>query len=185
MSDETQRPVEMKTAIKASSVGSPMVALADENVNRMLLGRVIGYAFTVSTAQIEDRLSGEMKTLKSLKGSFEAIPYDVNKPIVRSAKLQLPEHILAGVIDYMEGSGETGEVISVGFELGVERAKNAAGYSWFARPLIDLGTADPLLKLRGELAGPAGAPALPAGEAAKVDQAPREAETEHARVKRK
>ena len=56
--------------------------------------------------------------------------------------------------------------VEIAWELGVERAKNAVGYSWYGRPLIAASKSDPVDALLLRLALPVSGLALAA--AAKV-----------------
>lgn len=141
------RTVEAKTIVKQGSLGHPMSVLHDETINKAIMGRVIGIATGVSSSTVEDRETGEEKKLKSLVGSFRAIPADASKPIVTSAKCGLPIHVMQPVIDILEANKGTGLIVEVVFDMGVERAKNAAGYSWYGVPLMTPTDDDPVMRL--------------------------------------
>lgn len=173
----TARPIEKGTYIRAKDCGHPGKWLSDDAFNRGIVGRVIGFATSVNTNSVEDRETGEIKMLKSLSGSFEIIPVDVERSIKRSGKLQLPEHMIADIVAYLEKEDAKGKRVNAGeiaviqMDIGLERAKNATGYSWFARMIAPVEAGDPLLALRSgvaptatALAAPAGEPVAPAGE---------------------
>src|ERR1700679_2665148 len=132
------RPVEKGTYIRAKDCGHPGKWLSEGTFNRDIVGRVIGFATTVNTNSVEDRQTGEIKMLKSLSGSFEIIPTDETRPIKRSGKLQLPDHMIADIVAYLEKEDDKGKRVNAGeiaviqMDIGLERAGNAVGYSWFA-----------------------------------------------------
>lgn len=167
------RAIEAKTIVKQSSLGHPMVHLADENINKVIAGRIIGIATGISVSSVEDRETGEIKQLKSLTGNFKAIPRDEKKAITVSAKLGLPLHIIGAAIAALEAGKDTGNVsVSIALDLGVERAGNATGYSWYGISLIPEGEGNPLAMLEksiasGSLPAPAQAAAIegPSAEA--------------------
>ena len=143
----SDRRIEAKTIVKQSSLGHPMAALgADENLNKVILGVIVGIATAVSINEVVDAETGEVKKLASLRGSFRAIPRDEKRPIVTSARLGLPAHILQPIVDLLSSDSSVASV-ELAWELGVERSKNAAGYSWFGSPLLRHG-ADPLEELQ-------------------------------------
>lgn len=152
-------PMEAKTIVKCASLGQPMAALADDSVNKVVVGRIIGYAVGVSHSTVEDRMTGEVKDIRSLVGSFKAIPTDLKRACTSAAKLGLPEHMTAPILNYFEPPGTerskggvTGEMVQVAFDIGVERAKNPAGYSWYAIPLLAPGERDPITEMEKALA---------------------------------
>ena len=149
---ETMRPVEAKTIVKQSSLGHPMMLLgADENLNKALMGRIIGFATGISQSTVTDPEDGLEKRLKSLVGSFKAIPIDPRRPCVTSAKLGLPMHIMQPVIDLLEAEKGTGLIVEIAWDVGVERSKNPAGYSWYGVPLVQPAADDPLELLEKRL----------------------------------
>lgn len=143
---------EAKTIVKQGSLGHPMKFL-DEKNTKVIMGRIFGFATGVSKSTVEDRETGEEKTLKSLMGSFTAVPVDMSRPRVTSAKLGLPVHIMQGAIDILEANKGEGLIVEIGFDIGAEAAKNAAGYSWFGIPLTELAADDPLAALEAKLSG--------------------------------
>lgn len=132
-----KRPTEVKTIVKQSSVGHPAIMVSNPEKNKMVLGKIIGVALGTSTSTIEDQETGEEKKLVNLTGSFRAIPNDESLPITTSGKLGLPSHISGPIVVAVRAVEAERGSIEIALELGVERAKNAAGYSWFARPLFE------------------------------------------------
>ena len=149
------RITESKTIVKASNLGHPMKHLSDETVNKMIVGRIIGYATAVSTNNVEDKETGIKKPVKSLMGSFKSLPLDEAMNCVTSSRLGLPTHIMQPIIDVLEHPDNkgTGLIVEIAFDIGVERAKNAAGYSWYSVNLNSEANAasDPLMMLEKRL----------------------------------
>lgn len=179
----TKRITETKTIVKCSSLGQPMAALAD-HINKAVLGRIIGYGIRTGHEYLEDSQTGEVKDVRHLVGSFMAIPRDEKRPRVQSSKLGLPEHIGSVGYDFFETSGEklreytkknVGQMLYVAFDIGVERAKNPAGYSWFGIPLIEPGADDPLALLEQRLATGEPVAALASPTDAEIDKADEQA----------
>lgn len=149
-SASVKRVTEAKTIVKQGVLGHPMKYL-DENNTRQMMGRVLGYATGVSSSTVDDQETGEQKTLRSLTGSFKAIPTDVSRPIVTSAKLGLPVHIMQPFVEAMIEGKKDGIILQIAFDIGCEVAKNAAGYSWFGVSLTDADD-DPLSRLEADIA---------------------------------
>ena len=162
-------PTETKNIVKQSSVGNPAAALASDTVNKALLGRVLGYASGVSYSSVQDPLSGEVREVRALTGSFKAIPVDMTRPCVQSAKLGLPVHMIGPICDWLEHPENKGSLVEIAFDIGVERAKNPSGYSWYGIAMTD--QTDPLAELEAKVAArsttmalPPAAPAAPAAK---------------------
>jgi len=182
VNNATARPVEVVTLLKQSSLGHPLAELAaNENINKVFKGLVIGYAVQIYNSKVEDRETGEIKQLRSLGGSFRAVPEKADLPIRTSNKLGLPAHIMQPVVDLLEEQKGTGLIVQVAWKLYVERSKNAAGYSWVAEPLMELGVDDPLAKLQAEIESGGKLKSLPApvSNVAQINPTPAPAEHDH------
>ena len=163
MTDESRPPDEVRPIVKQSHVGNPAVILADDKINKILLGQVMGYAHSVSFSNVPDPLTGEIREVRSLLGTFEATPIDPTKARTTSSKLGLPVHMIGPICDYLEENEEKRPIAQIAFDIGVERAKNPAGYSWYGINLLP-DAIDPLVELRAKisatrqlrLAGPSG-----------------------------
>ena len=144
------RMSEAKTIAKQSAFGHPMSHL-NETTPKKIVGRVIGVAARVHSSSVEDRETGEIKVIKSLGGSFKMIPLDETKNITTSAKLGLPAHIIQPIIDALESDNTA--IVEIALDVGVEAAKNPAGYSWYGVPLMDASASDPLAALEARISG--------------------------------
>lgn len=142
MNDTTKpapRPAtEIVGKLSVLSLGVPQAALADENVNKVTMGTIIGKATGIVRRQKKNEMTGLTENLRGLRGSFLARPADTKRPEKRSSVLYLPEGLGGGMIDAFDDADRNGEIISanIALECFVERAKNPAGYSWGGRSLL-------------------------------------------------
>jgi len=164
-----ERGTTVLSKIVLKSLGSPAAALSDENINQAKLGVIMGRATGIKTSKAAD----QMTIFKGLAGSFEAIPADEKRDITRSGVCFLGnafdgDMIAAFEAEDAEGNSTAPDAINFAFEIWVQRAKNAAGYSWALKPLIKEAVAesDPLAEIRKQIAGAVtSAPAAPQLEA--------------------
>lgn len=138
--------------ISLLSLGVPAAALADENVNKATMGVIVGRATGLVRRTKKNEVTGVEEKLRGLRGTFRAMPADPKRAEKRSSVLYLPDGLGAGMLDRFEEAEKQGEVISIdlAIEAFVERAKNAAGYSWGGRSLLPEGegvTQDPAVEV--------------------------------------
>jgi len=149
-----ERGTTVLSKIVLKSLGAPAAVLADENVNQAKLGTIFGKATSIKISKAPD----QMTIFKGLSGTFEAIPADEKRDIVRSGVLFLGEAFDGDMIAALEAEDEEGnstapDAINFAFEIWVQRAKNAAGYSWALKPLMKQAESDPLAEIRKLVSG--------------------------------
>lgn len=151
--ENTTRPArEIVGKLSLLSLGVPQAALADENVNKVTMGKIVGRASGLVRRTKKDEVSGTIEKLRGLRGSFLSLPDDPKRAEKQSSVLYLPDGLGAGMLDRFEEAEANGEVITidVALEAFVERAKNPAGYSWGGRSLLPEGsqvTEDPAMEV--------------------------------------
>lgn len=162
MSDTAaKREISIKSKIVPKDIGNPKGATVLENIGmRHKLGTFFGIA---SRIVIRTLPTGE--TFEGLGGTFEAVPADGTKAILRSGITYLPAGIYETIAEQVQteetdAKGESKVVLNevrFAFDVYTVKATNAAGYEWSFVPLVQVSQSDPLAALRAEVA-----PALPA-----------------------
>ena len=152
----------IKSKIVMKDLGDPrLIATLPENQNKLVLGSIIGSATDIIT-----RTSDQGEVLTGLRGSFEAMPMDEKKDVVRADTLWLQSSATKMITDVLmdaEGNIASGGV-KFGFEVAVVKATNPLGYTWSLQPMIKPAADDPLNTLRAQLLSGSVVPAAPALE---------------------
>lgn len=151
-------PKETIGKISLLVLGAPQGALADDNINKATMGKIVGIV-TGAMVRTVKKLDGTVETFEGLKGNFMAIPEDVRRPYSQSSILYLPEGIGGALLERFKEADKNGEIITaeIALEAFVHRAKNPAGYSWGARNIIEekADASDPMQALLSRAMAPA------------------------------
>lgn len=148
MNDTTAtRSVEIKSKIVFKDLGEPAaVKLLKDGENKLLLGTIMGIARDIKISKAADG----MTEFKGLKGEFEAVPADAERPTVKSGVTFLGDAFQADIVAMLEAE-DGPESVAFAFEVYAVKAKNPAGYSWALAPLLKAEASDPLAALRAEV----------------------------------
>lgn len=145
------------TKLAPKNIGDPKPAgslKADGDF--IVLGTLMGIVTGVTVSKSPDQL----KTYVGLKGAFEAVPTDAERPILHAGKCFMHESFMVPIIDQLGFDSETGKrreaeegqsfASQVQFKAEVRaiKASNPIGYTWGLVNLMPPSAADPLAALR-------------------------------------
>jgi hypothetical protein len=184
MTNSENTIVARKTDIKKTISGKDMLPSRikmSDNITRLVLGRLIGIANDITTWTDK-----EGQILEGLRGKFKYTDNDVTRNVLISSVLWLPAGMGTDIID--AASEKTTDGVEFGFDLGVVKAENPQGYSWFMTPFHNAAF-DPLATVEARLHNPAlvhaaNTPSVEPKRAEPEHAEPEHAEPEHAEKKK-
>lgn len=155
-------------SVVAKTLGNPKkaIVLAPETVNKIELGVIRGIARGVK----EQEDPKTQRTYYGLMGFFKAESNDPEIGDFQSGKAFLADGLMEAMVPRFLEAQEDGEVLEMAFvyRVGIMRATNAAGYSWYWEQEGEITMDDPLASLPNPNRAPGAAPALtaPSGDQA-------------------
>ena len=142
---EREKSIKSKI-VPGKDLGNPKaIAVLPESVRILMMGTIMG-----RVEKIIARTMPTGETYEGLSGYFEAIPANVELPVVQSGVCYLPagffELVANPLMDAKKSNPEA--TLDFVFEVAVVRDGNPQGYSWQYTPKMAQTSADPLAHLR-------------------------------------
>jgi len=154
-----------RSKLSVSAFGNPKKVLGmDGDTARYLIGTIIGTADGIKLKKSQDT-AGNAIVHEAITGNFEGIPADkweVDEEVdgvktkvqidgVRSGILYLPSGIHERLSSALKGDDV--QPIKFAIECYSIKARNAAGYTYDVKAIMDAAASDPLAEMRKALAG--------------------------------
>lgn len=141
--------MDIRNKIVLKEIGNPKAVLANNDPKaKHVLGTVFGIATGVKRVPNK---ADPTKYDESLSGDFETLPADKEFDAVRSGKLFLPEGLHNMIASKLQGENASASV-QFAMEVATIKSTNAAGYTWSFTPRFETAEADPLAKIREQIA---------------------------------